>query len=508
MAVSETNQSEPDQKDYSALNTAVIIISVSITAVMSFFLIFKQFPSVWFDEVCSISFFTSDWKTMWYMITHDNHPPLYFFVMKIITTIFGKQYHVIKAAQLIPIFTLHLWSGILLIRNKEIIKKPFSGLFAVLFIFATFAPKRFMAQNVEIRMYSWAMFFVTMSGIYAYRLIKHHFRMADNYVFFILFSIAAALTHYYALFCEIFICLFVSGFILAAEINAKDKLILFLKLFIPIFIGCVWWVPFGFTQLQYSRPHIFWIQFSRPWIKDQIKYLISFDIRLELLFVFLIIFEAIHSVLLFGRENSAGADKMKTSLIIGIIFISMPALLLFSGIIISLLFRPFLVYRYIFPALGLFWLGLIMVVSCTRRHKIFFCGVLAACLLFLTVVNYPKQIEKELHTGTQDFIQFVNENVGKNDIFVTDIEHLRNVSLNAMLHIGVLKYYFPEHPVFGKKEFLSEIDTFENTAWWIVDIEDEINPVEFTDLGFIVDEVKTGDIDMEYYYTIYKIHRA
>ena len=493
------------QENYSRINMLLILTAVTVTSLFSFLLVCKQFPSVWFDEVASIVVFTSDWKTMWHFITIDTHPPLYFIIMKILVSIVNDHFRVIKSIQLIPIIALHLWSGILVISDKNIIKKRYTGILSVLFIFLTFVPNNFMKQNVEIRMYSWALFFVTMSGIYAYLLIICKFQCIKNQIFFILFVLASALTHYYALFCEFFICLFILGFILSLKVKIKEKMLLIMKLFFPIFIGYSWWLPFALRQMHYSNSNIDWISFSFADLPKYVETFIHFDLKFELLFIGLIILEAVNSIL---SAKSGKNCEEKNRFITGLLFFSMPYNLLLTGVVLSVLFKPFLLERYLFPSLGLFWLGIILLISLVKDHKRIFCGLLTGICFFLFITNFPASLKAEYETGSKKTVQFVKERIQENDVFVTDINHLRIKTIGDNLHVSVLQYHFPNYPVLNMDDFISEIDTFTNSAWWFVNMNSVINYDVFTEHGFRAEKVYSGNFDNNYFYDLYKINRT
>lgn len=508
----QNSDTEAQQRDHTKTNKALIIASVVITGLLSFVLVYKQYPSVWFDEVASINLITADWNIMWKIIVGDTHPPLYFYIMKTLITVFGNSFRKIKFLQLIPVFAMHLWSGILVIRDKNLIRKPFTGFLTVLFIFATFAPTNFMVQNVEIRMYSWAMFFVTMSGIYAFRLImdlvqtKPRGSVVDS-ILFVIFSLSAALTHYYALFCEVFIYLLVFGFVLAMKETPGNKLFRIGKLLIPTVIGYSWWIPFGIKQFREEGDHIEWISFSFKGLVSYMKNQIGFGCIMGLLFIAVVLLEAARLIL---PEIEAGhfAD-IKPDLIIGTVFFAMPFFLLFVGTVMSFLFRPFIIERYIFPAMGLFWLGTILIFCRIKgnRKKIYFV-ILGGAFLFLLFMNYPQKYIDENKNGSKETVEFISSRIDPEDIFVTNMYHLTSVYGGEYFRISVLGYYFPNHTILTANDFLSVIDGFDGTAWLFADLGYQINADVFSEHGVAAEQVYTGNIDNYYCFDIYKIYRT
>ena len=490
--------------DFTKINIFLITSSIVLTGSLSLLLIIRQFPTLWWDEAFSIKCFTSDWQTMWKYILSDTHPPIYYFIMKFFTSIFGSEFRTIKILHLIPVFTTHLWSGVLVIKDRKIIGKSMTGIFTSLFIWGTFATKQFMEYNVEIRMYSWAMFFVTMSGIYAIKLILSDFKYRKDNVIFIIFVLSAALTHYYALFCEVIICIFVFVFILRmkSDTRKRDTII---RLMIPGIIGYIWWIPFALQQTKHTNM-IAWISFTFSDIPKYISHWVHFNIFFEILFSIVIISEATCP---FFRSGNGKDRNLIIIYAAGLLFFSMPTLLLIIGVIISLTVRPFLLTRYFFPSLGLMYLGFIMIMSFIRNRRLIYCAITSVIISFLLVQNYPAEFRKENNTGTQIVVQYLEKQVDQDTVFVTNIGGLISYGrrIPGEKEISVLQYFFPDIPVLHENEFLSQIDTFEGTAWLFARLGEKVDMKRFSEHECEVSEVFSGNFDnhRDYFFTLYKI---
>ncbi len=280
------------EKRFAKLNKIMIAGALFVTLFMSLLIVVKQFPSVWNDEDTGLLFLKKNWGEMWKEIASDVHPPMFFLINKPFAMIFGDHYRVYKLVQLLPLFLMHLWTSILVIKDKKLICKPSTGALVVLFIFGTFSPSNFMGQNVELRMYSWAMFFVTMNGVYAYRLVVHRLHTindsasnkislkyrADD-IIFILTGLGAALSHYYALFAEVFIYIFLFlGIVLVTKKRDKKEIsVQIAKYAVPTIIGYSWWLPFAINQLTGSQVRIAWIGFTYTDVTGYIGSLIGYD---------------------------------------------------------------------------------------------------------------------------------------------------------------------------------------------------------------------------------------
>ena len=188
----------------------------------------------------------------------------------------------------------------------------------------------------------------------------------------------------------------------------------------------------------------------------------------------------------------------------------MPFLLIIIGVILSLTVQPFLILRYIFPSLGLMYMGFILIISCIRKRRWIYCTILSAVILFLLVRNYQAEFIKENRTGTKAVVQYLEEHAAQDDIFVTDIRGFIPFEPRTYddREVSVLRYYFPGIPIVKENEFLSQIDTFEGTAWWFTQNREKSDMEKIPGHGFSVSEIFFGNIDNYYYFTLCKIQRV
>ena len=99
---------------------------------------------------------------------------------------------------------------------------------------------------VELRMYTWALFFVTACGIYAYELYQNP-QSTKLFYFFILFGILSAYTHYYAFLTVCFIDLFL--IIALLKRNKKDWKLCLAFCMVSL-LAYLPWIPIIFQQFS------------------------------------------------------------------------------------------------------------------------------------------------------------------------------------------------------------------------------------------------------------------
>lgn len=166
------------------LHIAIIILGIIFISIPVFH------SNLWFDESYSVGMANKSFIDIWNIGSNDVHPILYYWILHIIYLIFGTNLYLYRIISVIPLAIL----GIL---GYTHIRKDFGEKEGILFSFFTFFLPIASVYSGEIRMYTWAMLFVTLMAIYAYRIYKNS--STKNWIIFAIFSLASACIHYYAL---------------------------------------------------------------------------------------------------------------------------------------------------------------------------------------------------------------------------------------------------------------------------------------------------------------------
>ena len=144
----------------------------------------------WYDEAYTINLVRQSFGYLWHVTANDVHPPLYYILLKLYTYICGDSVVALRIFSALPMI------GIMLLTCTHIRQKFGNKTALSLLVLVILMPvNQYLAS--EIRMYSFGMFFVLLSALYAYQSYTT-FRRSDL-IKFTLFSLAAAYTHYYAL---------------------------------------------------------------------------------------------------------------------------------------------------------------------------------------------------------------------------------------------------------------------------------------------------------------------
>ena len=146
---------------------------------------------LWYDEFYSIAFCKLSISEMIDLGSRDVHPLLYYFIFKVFLKIFAFLDAAVvgKIVSLVPIYLI----GLLSITK---VRKNFGYLTAGIFFLCITTMPQLMIYSVEIRMYSWGLFFVTASFIYMYDICKNP--NLKNWSILTFLTICSAYTHYFS----------------------------------------------------------------------------------------------------------------------------------------------------------------------------------------------------------------------------------------------------------------------------------------------------------------------
>ena len=178
---------QPEKKRMliTSAHVAVILLGAAVFSVFAFN------GNIWFDEAYTVGLVKHGFSDIFSLHISDVHPFLYYFLLKLFTLVFGlsllslRMFSVLGAVLFVSLGLTHIRRDF---GEKVGFWFSFFGVFC--------ASTLFYAE--QIRMYSWAVLFVSLAGIYAYRFAENG--GAKNTFLFVLFSVCAAYTHYFALF--------------------------------------------------------------------------------------------------------------------------------------------------------------------------------------------------------------------------------------------------------------------------------------------------------------------
>ena len=167
----------------------VLAVIIGIFTILYCSLIFNQ--NIWTDEAFTIDLTRkNNLLDIIRQTAIDVHPPLYYVIVKCFISLFGSSFQVYKLVSILPMLLTMLLS-------VTHIKRWFGVTQAGLFLVFLNAIPCVMEYSVQIRMYSWCIFFITLAGLSAYGVYTQGtFR---QYCALTLSALCACYTHNFAM---------------------------------------------------------------------------------------------------------------------------------------------------------------------------------------------------------------------------------------------------------------------------------------------------------------------
>ena len=320
---------------------------------------------VWGDEAFSGNIirgtdFAGIYQRVYYW---ENHPPLYYFYLKIWTLILGDRTWVLHLASVVPFA-----GGIVLAMTY--VRKHLGAIPAVSYALFTGLSATCAEYNQEIRMYELCFLFMLLAAYFAWRVCEDSAKGALKKVIplwggLVLAGVAAAYTHYYGLVSS-GLLLFVTGVVYF--IRRKGKTWLFGVLSIAAYLVLYTpWLSVLFRQITYVKGS-WWMD-----APDGPKLLIDFVFgggKLKYIFLAFVIAVTVFAVVAEvmdsrmkkactaaegqeGQPVKGPAKGLSTELRAMIIYWLTIALTVTFAYVASAVFKPILVNRYMHPIIPL-----------------------------------------------------------------------------------------------------------------------------------------------------------
>lgn len=355
--------------------------------------------NIWTDEAFTLQLVHGGLKEIIDGTARDVHPPLYYFYSKLFFDITNESLWVQKFITIIPQVGTYALIA-------TVFRKRFGDVAAFLsLIFFTCIPCT-MEFSVQVRMYSMALFFVTLCGIYAYEAYMDNKKL--SWVWVIVGALGAAYTHYFA-FVSIIV---VVGFLFLAILFTKRSLLKnWVIAAICMIVGYLPWAGSFYEQVTRVRES-YWIPEITP---EVIKgyFIWTFDLELVPGVVYgimalLILAGIIMLVRLVRKRESADVAALLAMLV--------PTVTAVLGVVISLTKSPIYRDQYIFPSLMLLaiYFGLAL-------RKVNWKFLFPICLFFLFVgaVQYKECFRQEYRsTYVPQTMEFFEENLAEDDYVI------------------------------------------------------------------------------------------
>lgn len=333
--------------------------------------------------------------------TNDAHPPFYYWMLKVFYGIFGESIIGGRIFSTLGVTATMLFTA-LVIRKR--LGDKVSYIFIILLII--FPVSQYLAT--EIRMYSWTMFFTLATTIYAFDAYKKK-RIID-WVKLVTLALLASLTHYYGLVTVIWIFAILFFLLFFVKRRQQKYFIIaslaYTALYFPWIMRLLyqvrhvsnmfWITPITLEDLYYHFYYFFSIKKNWLPFDETTKMVLMYGSALLIAFFLIMAID----VYIKGYVRK---DKLVTASVLMLIIFLLPIV---SGFILSYLFRPIIVPRYMTCSFGLFLLSMAIIIRRSMETKWFkmlaittmlLLGVYGGIRYYASYRFYKQELKSYLH---------------------------------------------------------------------------------------------------------------
>jgi len=409
---------------------------------------------LWEDEFYTIFLMRENASAIIAEAARDVHPPLFYFLAKAWTFLFGESISSMEILSLIPVLLTMLIAGFFLLRE-------FSAHTALLFLATFNASGTILHYATEIRMYSTALLLVTCNAICAYYILAfpsnqtttrcNYFQRAA-WLGLPICSVAAAYTHYYAGALVAILDLFLFAHIFAFQKDKIKRLLISGVVTVVLFLP---WATVLFNAFSNASAQAWWRETSLTTdrlVRLSIEYAAPF---FSPVYIYRVFAWFPHEFAKTGLFLAATVAIVFVAAIV--FFLRRPAIAerrwFFSAALLStpiLLYLLMVLYyllqginlmtaRYFFPGYGLLWMFFAIQVTQCKRARIYSVTLVFFCLIWIFVTpRAALSHERERNTEYNTVLSAINRQLEPTDIFLVQASNM----------IKTAKYNYPRNGVF------------------------------------------------------------
>ena len=458
------------------------ILYICIILLGTLFILISCFHSnMWFDESYSIAIAKHSFKEIWQIGSHDVHPVLYYIMIRIVMLITNNSIVCVRLFSCVPLILMS-------ILGYSFIRKEFGNKAGLIFTFFSLFFPTLLTYAGEIRMYTWAMLFVTMMFVYAYKImnnnnvrevlsddnnimyenkIKNKNTLLKYWIIFSIFSLASAYTHYYALAVAaiINVGMFIYFIIAYTKSNKNDSKGIFIlkdretykfnliSSIVSAVVQIILYLPWLFVFISQTKvvSKGFWIKFPTP--LNVIEFIYTGNIGegsvpkyLSIPFSLISIAFLVYLIVKNWRKNSIKTKFPKTKEMLGtrttisttaIITTKVIELIWFAIILImclaSLIMKQSVFYqRYLFTLMGLFLIGFSILLSGENKKII---ATYCLCILIISTILNINLINTNYDYTNKEPMTYLKSELQPNDwILISDQDYSGYICVATLLN--------------------------------------------------------------------------
>ncbi len=414
-----------------------LLLAIGSAAYLS--LIFNN--NLWVDEAFTACIIRCPWGEAVRRTAEDTLPPFYNLFTKLLTVLLGYSAPVMKLSSVLPMI-LSMVLAVTLVRKRFGFRKAF---LLCLFLFSM---PHLLFYGVEIRTYSWGLFFALGAGIFFCEVFRTGSK--KSWILFAVFTALCGYTHHFAFVSAGILWFFLLLFSLFHRILPESRVKLsswaasLCLTFLLYFPGLLLTV----RQIRHANSYFSMAPLSLHTLPGDLRFpfVTNFTPLSALLLLFFLI-GAARAVYLLCVRGEAGRTVRLPALCL---LLDLPCTLIFGYGVSFLMGSSLFTARYLVPALGLFWLGAALAAEEDRLTVSFWTALALAAFLF----TYTAQFRSEYAPGVKEMTAFFDSELGEGDGYVI-YEDSYQIEL-------CFRYYYPDL----KKYSWKNVDEIPGTVWY------------------------------------------
>ncbi len=400
------------------LNSRRWIVCLRILIVLCFLsvIVCAFSPTIWVDEAFTLGLIRHDMADVIGLTAQDVHPPLYYLMLKMAEDLFScvSGTFAFRAA-VAKLFSAAAFAATAALCWVKFRREETKG-FRELLVLCLFATSGILSQSIEIRMYGWALFFVTGTYLYAKEVMDGGSGI-KTWGPLVVFSVCSAYTHNYALISMGAVWLYLLIWVILK--NRKEVK----NWLMGGTATAVCYVPWLLVLMKQTSEIS-----ERYVIADMPLYTIAaYGVYVFFVYVFPFIFAVIPVVVLTILQRKENRKEL-LYLLSGA---AIPAMTFAVGVAVSVIICPMLVNRYMVPGLFCLWISVLM---CWRRmhdrQKAIVAGIIVCgCVMFGAEFFIEERAERQRMEESLAFFSALEKD---SIVCVSDDEHVRDVVAACM----------------------------------------------------------------------------
>ena len=460
------------------INYKILYISIIILGTL-FILISCFHSNMWFDESYSIAIAKHSFKEIWQIGSHDVHPVLYYVMIRIVMLITNNSIVCVRVFSCVPLILMS-------ILGYSFIRKEFGNKAGLIFTFFSLFFPTLLTYAGEIRMYTWAMLFVTMMFVYAYKTmnnynvrealsddnnimyenkIKSKNTLLKYWIIFSIFSLASAYTHYYALVVATIINVGMLIYFIIAyaksskndtsnyddikndnkkseKINSENiRKVNLISSIVSAVVQIILYLPWLFVFISQTKvvSKGFWIKFPTP--LNVIEFIYTGNIGegsvpkyLSIPFSLISIAFLIYLIVKNWKRNSIKTKfpktkETKTTKVIALIWATIILIMCLASLVMK---QSVFYQRYLFTLMGLFLIGFSILLSGENKKII---ATYCLCILIISTILNINFINTNYDYTNKEPMIYLKSELQQNDwILISDQDYSGYICVATLLN--------------------------------------------------------------------------